>query len=91
MNHSDLMAVPTKADYNYVTRTGRITLAGLGCTDMTGAIRFFRRIDPGVQVINTFNDDGPDTVYSRTENGDWVAVSAGRSGRIGAAYVEANC
>lgn len=90
--NDELMAEALTTEYHHGTRVGRVLLAGLGCTDMTGAIRYFRRIDPGVRQIETSNSDGADTIYLRMENGDWIAVSAGqRHGILKASYVAEHC
>jgi hypothetical protein len=74
MIHEDLVAVPLRTEYNHITHLGLVVLSGLGCTDMTGAIRYFMRIDPGVRVIVTRNDAGVDTVYQREDDGAWTAI-----------------
>jgi hypothetical protein len=83
MIHEDLLAVPVMTEYNHTTKVGRVALEGLGCTDMTGVVRFFKRIDPDVRVIETRNDDGVDTVYCRDTDGAWIALDGPSRRRIG--------
>ena len=55
-------------------KIGAVSMKEGGCTDMSGAIRYFKRIDKEVQTIITHygNPAEPDTCYYR-EGDDWVA------------------
>lgn len=59
--------------YDFVERRGRLIMGDDSCTDMSGAIRMFEAIDPGVQSIATFAGATPDTSYVRV-NGKWEAL-----------------
>lgn len=43
------------------------------CTDMSGAIAYARRVDPGVRIVRTFAGSRPDTNYVRVA-GEWRAA-----------------
>jgi hypothetical protein len=58
--------------YNFATRHGHLFMGEGSCTDMCGAIDTFRRIDPGVIAIATYQDGKPDTGYT-FRDGDWRA------------------
>jgi hypothetical protein len=45
------------------------------CTDMSGAIDLFKRIDPKVRRIDTFSGDQPDAFYIKSANGTWKAYN----------------
>ena len=53
-------------DYDFATHSGRAFLCPGHCTDYTSVVRYFKRIDPKVQRIETFSGDVPDTVYEMT-------------------------
>lgn len=62
--------------YDFETRTGSLLVPRLHCTDMTGCVELFTRIDPNVEMITV--DSGDDVVrYSLTQHG-WRA-SLGRN------------
>jgi len=64
--------------YDFTLRRGEVVLPGLGCTDMTGCIRFFERVDADVLEIHTFNEGGRDTTYQRR------GLEASAAGGVGA-------
>ena len=49
--------------YDVPTRTGTLWLPETHCTDMTGAINFFKKIDPKVQVVEVFSGTDHDITY----------------------------
>lgn len=69
----DLKCSVLGIDYSFVSKVGVLILPPLCCTDMTGAIEFFRAIDKDVTLIRTIAGDEPDVVYVRKSHGRWVA------------------
>jgi hypothetical protein len=63
---------PIRLEYHWRSRLGRIYLEPLCCTDMTGAIELFTRIDPKVTRIEVYSGGLFDTIY-HCEAGAWVA------------------
>lgn len=68
----DLKTSVTKLAYDFAARTGTLSLPPLCCTDMTGAIALFQRIDPQVEQIETFAGGQRDTTYALVF-GQWQA------------------
>lgn len=68
----DLQTSACKLVYDFTIRTGTLILPDLCCTDMSGAVRLFKAIDPNVQRIVTMSGDVVDTLYTRTLDG-WKA------------------
>lgn len=60
--------------YDWSTGAGGLFMPDGCCTDMQGAIRLFRKIDPNVRVIRTFAGPARDTTYERVGRDEWVAV-----------------
>ena len=52
---------------------GALVLPAGYCTDMTGAIAFFKRIDPRVRQVQVFEERRLDIVYDFTDAEGWVA------------------
>lgn len=75
-----VMAHVRRLEYDPVHHHGILHLAALNCTDMTGCIDFFTRVDPEVSRIDTYNEEGPDTSYVKYAGGHWRATE-GRGGR----------
>jgi hypothetical protein len=73
-----LQCCARRAVYNWETKTGVLVLPPEHCTDMRGAIAFFERIDPAVELILTGSDDCPDTRYERSGM-EWRAIVYGRA------------
>lgn len=71
--HTELQCFVESIEYDFELRLGSVHIDAGGCTDMSGAITLFERIDPTVIRIETFSDDKQDTVYVRRESG-WVAL-----------------
>lgn len=75
--------------YDFDTRIGTAVLRDGGCTDMSGTIKTFIRLNPKVQQIRVYTDDGLDIVYRRVpagtvqrlrESNSWGACSFGKAG-----------
>lgn len=73
--HCLLMTTIRRMSYDFERRLGVLYLPEGVCTDMTGAIRFFTRIDPEVQQIQTYAGPERDTIYTRTGK-QWEAREA---------------
>jgi len=71
--HRQMKCHVTSLQYDFAARTG--TVNAIGPTDMSGAIRIFEAIDPGVVEIKTYLDGRPDVLYWHGHD-DWHAVSA---------------
>jgi hypothetical protein len=71
-----------RLEYNPETRIGMLWLGDGECTDMSGAIAVFQRIDPEVQTIVTWSGCKQDTAYHRTVAGAWRAVRIPPATRI---------
>lgn len=59
--------------YDFVPRHGTLYMAPGSWCDIVDCIRFFARIDPQVQVIETIAGEKPDTSYHRLGDGRWRA------------------
>jgi hypothetical protein len=91
--NDEMMTFVRTVLYDWGHRNGTVVMPYGSCVDMRGAIRFFERIDPGVEVIYTFissasgDNRTPDTHY-RKQDGEWVAyeppdsISRERSARM---------
>jgi len=64
---------PVFLDYDFSSKSGSLRMKGSDCADMEAIIYLFERLDPDCQRIDTSNDDGPDTVYTR-KNRQWRAT-----------------
>jgi hypothetical protein len=69
-HHDGLMCGVLSLSYDFAGHEGIITFPRGDCCDMSGCIRLFEAIDPGVVAIDTFSGDEPDTAY-RKRNGVW--------------------
>jgi len=73
-NHSiELQCDAQSMTYDFNARQGTLVMGRGSCTDMMGAITFFRRIDPDVTLIRTMDGDKPDVDYRRGSDGRWTA------------------
>jgi len=63
--------------YDPDSKIGIALLPRGNCVDMTGAIRYFQRIDPHVKQIQTFAGSNPDTIYTRVGDEHWQTGIAG--------------
>jgi hypothetical protein len=64
-----------RLEYDFERRAGKLFMGENSCTDMRGCTRLFTRIDPGVELIETFADPPNarrDTTYRRIA-GKWYA------------------
>lgn len=77
ISHRDLMCEPLTVTYDFRSRVGVVNMPEGDCTDMTGAIRFFERMDQDVEMIQTYSGDDLDTVYVK-RGGEWCAVDGRR-------------
>jgi len=59
--------------YVFAERRCVMWLPEANCTDMSGAIRLAKRIDPKVKQIQTLSDNEMDTCYI-LEKGKWRAI-----------------
>ncbi|MBS0243806.1 MAG: hypothetical protein JSS20_16650 [Proteobacteria bacterium] len=75
-------------EYDFDRHAGRLYMAQGDCADMSGAIRFFERIDPDVRRIETFTGPVPDTTYVR-DGADWHAINADQDDVAGIAEIQA--
>ena len=74
---AELMCRVRELRYDFERRRGYMRLPWGNCTDMSGAIALFKRIDPRVREIDTFEEDEEgnplaDTRY-RLETSGWQA------------------
>ena len=60
--------------YDFDAHVGRLALPPDCCTDMSGAIQLFARLDADVQRIEVFAGGMPDITYQRTGQ-DWHALN----------------
>lgn len=65
-----LKCVPINVSYDYIDHSGKMELKRLHCTDMSGCIRYFKRIDPKVRYIYTYSAGMTGTVYEKFGD-DW--------------------
>ena len=70
----ELQTPLVRLTYDVRTRTGVLYLPPISCTDTTGAIERFTRLDPYVRCIRTVAGDEEDTRYDRLPSGQWVAT-----------------
>ena len=65
---------PASIEYDSESRCGFVHMKNsTACTDMSGAIRLFLALDPGVELIVTVAAGVPDIAYRRV-SGDWEPV-----------------
>ena len=68
----DLGTNVIKLEYDFANRVGTLYMPELCCTDMTGTIALFKRIDPEVEEIHTISGEKPDVIYVGKKN-QWYA------------------
>jgi hypothetical protein len=61
--------------YDARTRTGTIEMPEGYCTDMSGAVTVFTRIDPAVVQVITKAGGVVDTTYQRVKDNTWTAIA----------------
>lgn len=64
-----------KITYDVVLHVGVIYMPGWCCTDMRGAIEFFKRIDRNVQLIECIAEERPRYGYVR-HGEEWACYEA---------------
>jgi hypothetical protein len=69
-NHPELQCRLFRAVLDHATHVVTLYLDENNSTNMRGAIRFARRLDPYVTRVETFAANAPDAFYVRSENGD---------------------
>lgn len=70
----DLMCSVRSLHYDFARRVGALVLGPHSCTDQTGAVTLFERIDPLVRRVETIGDPADySTTYVRTATG-WRAT-----------------
>lgn len=57
--------------YDFTTRIAYVCMQNGLSADLNKCIERFRSIDPEVQMIHTFSDDGPNKSY-QLEDGEWI-------------------
>lgn len=72
----DVQCFVRELAYDFEAKEGRISLAEMQCTDMTGCIGLFKKIDLDVRVIKTFQGAIPDTEYRLLSDGKWQAFAS---------------
>jgi len=65
-----IQARPAQLAYDYVTRVAHLRVAGDDCVDMDGTIAYLEHLDPDVEVIHAYNNQGRDTSYTK-HAGHW--------------------
>ena len=76
--HCLLMTTIRRMRYDFEQRVGVLYLPAGVCTDMSGAIQFFKKIDPEVHQIQTYSGEQRDTIYTRTGK-QWEALRGPRN------------
>lgn len=70
--HSDFQCFVRGITYDFESHVGQVHMTDGSCTDMSGCIKVFKRIDTDVVTIRTFSGEKPDTVYF-LRDGLWFA------------------
>lgn len=70
---TEMQTTVLSTSYDREKKTGVVRMQPRACTDMSGAIRYFLRIDPDVRIIRTIAGDELDTVYVRRGARTWTA------------------
>ena len=68
-----MMGLVGEIRYNFLEREGSILMPEMSCVDSKSAIAFFKKIDPEVRTILSFNNGRPDMRYQK-EEGKWVSI-----------------
>lgn len=68
----DLRTAVRWLSYDFETKTGLLFMPPACCTDMSGCIKLFEKIDPAVVRIQTIAGTEADTRYDRIQ-GEWIA------------------
>jgi hypothetical protein len=71
----DLSTNVRRIEYDFEMRAGFLHMSLGCCTDMSGCIRLFQRIDPNIRVIYTLSGSVEDVAYYREQGTDrWRAI-----------------
>jgi len=68
----DVQCFVKTLNYDFKTRVGQLFLEDRSCTDMSGCIGLFKKIDPDVRAIQTIAGKRRDTYYAIID-GEWQA------------------
>jgi hypothetical protein len=68
-----MMGLVGEIRYNFLEREGSILMPEMSCVDMRSAIAFFKKIDPEVRTILSFNNGRPDMRYEK-EGKKWISI-----------------
>jgi hypothetical protein len=71
----DVQCFVRTLEYDFKSKSGVLRLEDGSCTDMSGCIGLFKKIDPEVVKILTVAGHRKDTAYIRTDDG-WQAREA---------------
>nr|WP_157808485.1 hypothetical protein [Brucella intermedia] len=74
--HDGMQCYVNCIHYDFHTKTGTVFMEEDACTDMSGCIAFFERIDPYVMTVRTLAGEEEDTIYQRCP-GHWSAFTPG--------------
>ena len=74
-NGWNVMCKVDKVVVDVAGKSGYLYLPEYNCPDMLSTINCFTSVDPGCNVIYTFIDNKPDTIYLRID-GTWEARDA---------------
>ncbi|WP_247997509.1 hypothetical protein [Brucella tritici] len=74
--HEGMQCYVNSIHYDFHTKTGTVFMAEDSCTDMSGCIAFFERIDPQALLVRTLAGEEDDTVYRRGPR-RWSAFAPG--------------
>lgn len=70
--HPQFKTRVSRIEYDFSERTGHVVMDAGCCTDMSGTIEFFQKIDPKVKFIVTWAEHVADTTY-RKRGAKWTA------------------
>lgn len=73
MFHEEMKCEVGEIRYNFQKHSGFVSMPEASTTDMRGTIEFFKRIDPQVVHIFTFQNGNIDTQYV-IHDGEWIAI-----------------
>jgi hypothetical protein len=68
----DVQCFVRSLEYDFRSKSGVLRLEDASCTDMSGCINLFKKIDPGVVRIMTIAEGRRDTGYVLVD-GKWEA------------------
>ncbi len=73
-----LMCAVKRLSYDFELKRGEVSMPELNCTDMVGCVTLFVGIDPLVEQILTYAEDGDWTMYQRGADDPamWSAIDA---------------